>query len=313
MPASLDDIAAMITFARVVKTNSFSVAARELDLSKSAVSKRVAALEERLGLRLLNRTTRKLATTEAGEAFYERCLRVLEEVDGALDAAALHHEDPHGLLRINGPVLFGQRHLTPLVAPLLQRYPQLQVQLTLSDEFIDPIEARQDVTVRIARLADSSMVARKLCEDRRVVVASPAYLAQRGVPKTPNDLTEHDCIHYLRMTLRDEWRFLRRPVGPEVTNTPREDEYSVATSGRLSTDSGATLLDAVVQGIGVAMLPMFIVADALAAGQLVSVLDGWIPRGHAIYALHAHHRHVPPKVRVFLDLLQDRFRRPPGA
>lgn len=309
MPATLDDIAAMVTFARVVRTRSFSTAARELDLSKSAVSKRVAALEERLGLRLLNRTTRKLATTEAGELFYERCLRILEEAESAMDTAAAQHEEPHGILRVNGPVWFGQMHLSPLVPPLLQVYPRLTIELTLTDQFIDPIEERQDITVRIARLADSSLVARKLGEDRRVVVASPTYLARHGSPRAPVDLLDHECLRFARISLRDEWRFLRAPVPPGSGPTPREDEMSVAVRGRLTTDSGKALIDAALAGVGLAMLPTFMIAPNLRSGELVPLLEDWIPRGHGIYALHGHHRHVPPKVRVFLDALGERLKK----
>lgn len=311
-PASLDDVSAMVTFARVVQARSFSVAARELSVSKSAVSKRVAALEERLGLRLLNRTTRRLSTTEAGEAFYERCLRVLEEADAAIDVAASHHSEPHGVLRVNGPVLFGQLHLSPLIPPLLARYPQLEVEMLLTDEFIDPIEHRQDVTVRIARLADSSLVARKITEDRRVVVASPAYLERFGTPTSPGELANHECLHYARLTMREEWRFLRRPVAPTVPVTAKEDEYSVPPRARYVTDSGFAMVEAVLAGVGLALLPRFMVATHLDSGALVTLLEPFVPRGHGVYALHAHHRHVPPKVRAFLDALTERFKAPPG-
>jgi len=140
------------------------------------------------------------------------------------------------------------------------------------------------------------------------VVASPAYFERCGVPRTPEDLLRHECLRFSRMTARDEWRFLRAPVDPTVQVTQREDEMSVSVAGRLSTDSGAAMLAAAVAGVGVAVLPRFMVASSLASGALQAVLDGWMPRGHGIYALHGHHRHVPPKVRVFLDALSERVR-----
>lgn len=318
----------MATFAHVMRTRSFSQAARDLELSKSAVSKRIAGLEERLGLRLLHRSTRQVAPTEAGETFFERCNSLLDEAEAAMRIAAEQLDEAQGLLRVNGPVLFGQLHLAPLIAPLLARFPALRVELTLTDDFIDPIADRQDVTIRIARLDDSSLVARKICEDRRFVCASPAYLARSGAPATPMDLTGHDCIRYSRMTLRDEWRF-RRPAGARAKDDPgegsredpadarrddrRDDEFSVPVVGRFASDDGSAMLQAVHAGAGIARLPGFMVADAIRRGDLISLLDEWIPRGHGIYAIHGHQRHVPPKVRVFLEALLDRFRGPSGG
>lgn len=299
MSASLDEVNAMVTFAKVVQTRSFSLAARELDLSKSAVSKRIAALEERLGVRLLNRSTRKLSTTEAGEAFFERCARILEEAEAALSAAAEHQEEPQGLLRVNGPIVFGQLHLEPLVAPVLAAWPKLRIELSLTDQFIDPIADRQDITVRIARLADSSLVARKICDDRRVVCASPGYLARRGRPQSPQDLAQHDCLHFTRIPLRDEWRF-------RVPGT--SEEFSVPVAGRLSTDSGTAMLAAMLAGVGVAILPYTIVGQALREGLAQELLSEFVLPGYAVYAIHGHRRHVPPKVRVFLDALVERMR-----
>ncbi|MFZ5480404.1 MAG: LysR family transcriptional regulator [Myxococcota bacterium] len=297
MTPTPDDLASMACFARVVEERSFSGAARALGWSKSAVSKRVAALETRVGARLLVRTTRRLETTESGEAFYTHCARMLGEAEAATAALEALQEEPSGLLRVNGPVLFGEMHLVPLIPQFLARFPKVSVELTLTDRFIDPVAERQDVTVRITRLHDSSLVARRLAESRNLVVASPAYLARAGTPKVPQDLTEHTCIHYTRVAMRDQWRF-RGPDG----------EFSIATQGRFASDSGTAIREAAEAGLGVCVLPWFMVEQAIAAGRLVELMAGWMPQGAAIWAIHTQPRHVPAKVRSFVDMLQARVK-----
>jgi DNA-binding transcriptional LysR family regulator len=297
MSPTPDDLAAMACFARVVEERSFSGAARALGWSKSAVSKRVAALEARVGARLLTRTTRRIETTESGQAFYAHCARMLGEAEAATAELEALQEEPTGLLRVNGPVLFGEMHLVPLVPAFLARFPRVSVELTLDDRFIDPIAERQDVTVRIARLTDSSLVARRLAESRYLLVASPAYLARMGTPATPYDLVSHGVLRYTRVAARDEWRF-RGPEG----------EFSVATHGRFSADHGSAIREAAEAGVGLAILPWFMAEEAINAGRLVELLPDWMPRGQAIWALHAHPRLVPPKVRAFVDMLQARVK-----
>ncbi len=293
---SLDTLVGMAVFARVVDDGGFSAAARRLGLSKSAVSKQVAALEDRLGARLLNRTTRRMSLTEAGTALVERCRRVLAEAEAAQDAIGLLQAAPTGVLRVNAPMTFGTLHLAPAIPDFLERHPGISVDLNLNDRMVDLVEEGFDVAVRIARLADSSLVARKLAPMRRVMVASPLYLARRGVPERLADLAGHDCFSYSYVAAGDEWRFTG-PDGEEV----------VQPTGRLRANNGEVLREAALAGIGIAVLPVFIAGPDLAAGRLVQVLPQYDNRGGAIYAVWPSGRHPSPKLRAFVDFLAERF------
>lgn len=299
---SLDVLAGLAAFATVMEQGSFTSAARILGISKSEVSKRVAALEARLGVRLLHRSTRKLAPTEAGLAVQERASRMLDEADAARTVAHGYHAEVQGTLRVNGPYLFGELHLAPLVPHFLSRYPDARLELSLTDAFIDPVAERMDITVRIARLTDMSMLARKICDDRRMCVISPALLGRRAAPTHPRDLLEFPCIRYLRMQARDEWRFKDPADGRE---------FSIEPGGRFASDSGVALRIATEEGLGVAILPDFIVGEAVTAGRLVPILSEWMITGHGIYALYHPGRQVSPAVRAFLNLVSERMGRKP--
>lgn len=293
----VDLLAGLAAFATVMDQGSFTSAAKILGISKSEVSKRVAALEERLGVRLLHRSTRKLSPTEAGVAVHERASRMVDEAQGARSVARGYHAAVQGTLRVNGPVVFGQLHLAPLIPVFLEKYSDVKIELTLTDAFIDPVAERQDITVRIARLADTSLLARKICDDRRVVVASPAYLAARGTPTHPRQLMEHECIRYMRLNARDEWRFKDPEDGRE---------FSVEPGGRFSSDSGVASRLCAEAGMGFAILPQFIVQEAIDVGKLVPVLNDYLLSGHGIYALYHPGRQVSPAVRAFLNMLSER-------
>lgn len=296
----LDELAGLAAFATVMESGSFTAAARVLGISKSEVSKRVAALEERLGVRLLHRSTRKLSPTEAGLAVQERAARMVDEAEGARAVARGFHAAVQGTLRVNGPLLFGELYLAPLVPEFLNQHPEVRVELTLTDAFIDPVAERQDITVRIARLADTSLLARKIGDDKRVVVASPAYLAARGTPQSPRELDHHDCLRFLRLTVRDEWRF-RDPTD--------QREFSMDVAGRFGADNAVALRHALLGGLGLAVLPSFIVADLIREGKVVTLLEEWMLQGSGIYALYHPGRQVSPAVRAFLNLLSDRVTR----
>jgi DNA-binding transcriptional LysR family regulator len=282
----------MAVFARVVEANGFTAAARDLGLSKAAVSKQVARLEDRLGVRLLNRSTRRLGLTEAGRDYYERARRILAEIEEAELSAASRQANPRGLLRVNAPVTFGQSYLAPILPAFMRRYPQVQVDMVLNDRFVDLIEEGFDVAVRVAELPSSSLIARRLCGAAHVVAAAPSYLKARGTPKNPRELKRHDCLLYSYLASGEEWRFIDggRTLGVRV-------------SGPLRANNGDVLRHAAIAGLGVVYAPAFIVADALDAGALVPLLAEWRLPESAVHAVYPPGRPLGAKLRVFVDFL----------
>lgn len=294
----MDRLTGMAIFARVVDAKSFTHAARRLGISKSTVSKHVTALERRLSLRLVNRTTRRLSLTEAGQAFYESCQRIVDEVEAAEAALSQLRRAPQGTLRVNAPMSFGLLHIVPAIPEFLRRYPAVKVDLHMDDRVIDLVGEGFDVAVRIARLPDSRLVARRLAPNRLVVCAAPSYLAGHGVPRTPSDLSHHNCLSYTYLSTHDQWHF-RGPQGPT----------SVRVSGTFRANNGDALRDAAVAGIGIVHLPSFLAWRELRSGALRSVLTSYAGVDaflHAVYP-YADGHPVPPKVRVFVDFLVARF------
>jgi DNA-binding transcriptional LysR family regulator len=293
----LDDVTAMIVFARVVELSGFSAAAQALGLSKSAVSKQISRLEDRLGTRLLNRTTRQLSLTEAGAAFYERCQRVEAEALAAEEAVTRLAEAPRGLLKVNAGVSFGTRHIAPALPDFLALCPDLEVDLSLNDRLVDLVDEGYDVALRIGELGDSSLVARRLAPLKMRLVAVPAYLDRAGRPTHPGDLKEHDCLLYAYQQGGQTWSF----KGPE-------GETKVRPSGRMRVNNGDAILQACLGGQGLALLPEFICWEALADGRLERLLPDWQVGGDgAIHAVFPASRNLSPKVRVFIDFLVTRF------
>ena len=293
---SMDLLAGMAVFARVVDSGGISAAARDLRLSKSAVSKQLAALEDRLGARLLHRTTRRMSLTEAGTGFLEHCRRVVAEAEAAENAVGALQAEPRGVLRVNAPMTFGTMHLAVAIPDFMAQFPQVAVDLSLNDRMVDLVEEGFDVAVRIARLADSSLVARKLAPARRVMVAAPSYLDRRGRPRILADLTEHDVLSYSYVSASEEWRF----VGPS-------GEESVRVEGHLRANNGEILLAACLAGTGIAALPTFISGPCLRAGSLVRVLPDYESAAFGIHAVWPANRHLSAKVRSFVDFLAQRF------
>lgn len=290
----MNPLNAMVVFTHVVEAESFSEAARRLALSKSQVSKQVAALEARLGAQLLHRSTRKLALTEAGHGFYERCTQIVRAVEEAERAVIHAQSEPRGLLRLNAPMSFGQLALAPVLPAFLSQHPELRVELVLDDRRVDVIEGGFDLTIRVARrLADSSLIARRIASTRVVVCAAPDYLARRGVPGAPDALAAHDCLVY---AYHERWRF-RGPGG----------EQAVAVSGPLVANNGDALREAALAGLGLVQLPSFMVAADLASGALRAVLEPFEDASAAIWALYSPTRHLSGKVRAFVDFLAERF------
>ncbi|MEO8606071.1 MAG: LysR family transcriptional regulator, partial [bacterium] len=292
MARRLDTLTGLMVLAAVAEARSFSAAARALGVSKSAVSKQIGRLEEAVGARLLQRTTRRVSLTEAGAALQARGTRILAELDGAeADLGALGGA-PRGRLRVSAPMSFGQRHIAPRLPEFLAAHAGLSVELELGDRFVDLVAERFDCAVRIADLPDSTLVARRLAPARRVVCAAPDYLARRGTPRTPDELRQHDCLDYSYLAAPGGWPFRR---GRAV--------HRVAVRGPLVSNNGEALRAAAIAGMGIALLPTFIVGDDLRAGALVALLTAHDSWDAAIYAIYPPTRHVPPKLRAFIDFL----------
>jgi DNA-binding transcriptional LysR family regulator len=286
----------MDAFVEVVRLGSFSAAARHLGLSTAFVSRAVSSLEQRLGTQLLHRTTRKLGLTDAGRLYYEHARHLLEGFDAAEQAIADFQEGLQGSLRISMATTYGERYVAPLINEFLAMHPQLGVDMDFSNRTVDLIEEGYDLTVRTGLLADSNLVARRLGERRLFVVASPAYLAGRTVPRTPEDLVDHQLL----LGSANHWIFLE-------DGQPRQRPVR----GRYRASSGQALLDAALRGLGMAQLPDFYVEADLAAGRLVSLLDAWRDENGAVWLVYPRSRHLSPKVRQLADFLYERLQTPP--
>lgn len=297
MKAPYEDLTSMALFAEVVQHRSFSTAARELGLAKSAISKRVSLLEERLGVRLLTRTTRKLSLTEDGVRYYEHCAKLLAAAHAAEEAVAGASTATRGMLRVNAPVAFAHQFLAEALSAFLDRHGDVEIELTTDDRIVDVIEGGFDVVVRIQRLADSSLVARRLATDRLVVCGSPEYLEKHGRPQSPADLIDHNCLHYSLVSRAGEWRF--RGKG--------RVDLEIPTRGNFSASDGATLRHAAASGLGLAVVPLFMAATDVAAGKLELVLEDARRAEIGIYAVYASRRQLPARTRLFLDHLTTWF------
>src|SRR5688500_10940068 len=292
MADALQEIA---VFARIVGTGSLSAAARDLGLSPALVSRRLSGLETRLGVRLINRTTRSLHLTDEGAAYYETCTRVLAEMEEADAAVSAGRAEPRGILRVALPASFGNQHVAPLIPKFIERYPDVQLALSLSDRAVNVVEEGFDLAIRIADLADSSLAARRLAPNRRVVCASPAYLKRHGAPHTPEDLAQHNC---LATDFSMNWDY-RDPDGKPG---------SVRVNGRYACDNWEVLREWALAGLGVALKSTWDVRRHLEDGSLVSLLPGYtFASDVAIYAVYPHRRHLPAKTRAFIEFLAESF------
>jgi len=291
----------LVAFHSVVKHSSFAKAAEELSLSPSGVSRIVTRLEERLGVRLVQRTTRSLSLTEAGAAFYARASQILADLQDAEAEVQKATAAPRGNLRVTASVTFGRHYISPLLEQLLAQFPELSIDLTLTNRFVDIIDEGIDLAIRIGALTDSRLIARRLCSNRRVLVAAPSYLTRRGVPTTPDELGGHDCIIYTGFARPREWRLIG-PAGP----------VSVDVSGRVATNNFEVLGDTVRGGLGITVGPTMSVHHWLIAGELVRVLPEYQFEPSAIFAVYPSARQLSTKVRAVVDFLVERFGDPPG-
>lgn len=292
----MDKLDAMGAFAKVVALGSFAAAARQLGLTRSAVSKAVMELEHQLGARLLDRTTRRVSPTAAGRAYYERCIDIIAAIEETESQVSRLHDEPRGVLKINAPMSFGALYLGDAIARFLASYGDLKVELTLTDRFIDPLEEGVDVTIRIGVLADSSLVARKLAPARLALAASPAYLARAGEPRAPDDLKNHRCLHYGHTTALAKWTL---PVGASNTTVP--------IVSPLCCNNGDVLRTAALADQGIVLLPTFLIGPDIATGRLSRVLAEHTPPPLGIYALYTANRYLAAKSRLLIDHLAASF------
>lgn len=293
----MDKLQAMQLFVRVVDSGSFTAGAEQMGISRALASKLIQNLEDTLGVRLLNRTTRRLSLTDPGKNYHQRVGELLAGLAETEAEVAQLQVEPRGRLRVSAPMAFAVRHLAPAVAEFQRRHPRLELELSLSDRLVDLVEEGFDMAIRIGRLADSTLVARRIAPTRLVAVAAPAYLAARGTPTQPSDLARHDGLVYTLVPRGEEWAFER---GGERVN--------VRIAGTLHVNSSDFLAAAAVEGCGVTLVPSFVAADALRDGRLVRVLPDWTPLPDvAIYAVYAQTRALPAKTRLLIDFLVERF------
>ena len=294
----MDRLAEMEAFVQVVNHGGFTDAAKRMGLSKSAVSKHVSALEARLAVRLLNRTTRRVSPTRVGLAYYDRARVVLDDAAEADLMVTAMQATPKGSLRISVPVSFGTNQVSTAVARFLCAYPEVDVHMVHDDRYVELVAEGYDMAVRVGVLEDSSLKARKLAEADRVLVAAPDYLSRMGTPRTLEDLNDHRLLHYTHLATGNFWR-LRGRSG---------EERQIRVGGRLTANNGDSLLKAAEAGLGIALLPSFILGDAVAEGRLAEVLPGRDPDRVGIFALYPEGRFTQPKLRALIDFLAGHFK-----
>ncbi len=292
----MDKLTSMRVFARVAKMGSFSAAADELGISKAMASKHITSLENKLGVRLLNRTTRKISLTEVGSAYRERINIILAEIEETELSVSQLNTEPRGTLRIMAPTSFGAFHLSRAAADFMGEYPDISVEVLLSDREADLAEEGLDLSIYVGELSDSSLIARKLASTRLVVCASPEHIAEHGEPKTPEDLQDQTCLLFTPRYPVNEWHFRKN-----------DENYTVKVKGCMKSNVGDTLRVGAIKGLGFIQQPTYMVGQDISMGRLQVVLSEFEPPERPIYALYLHRRHLSAKVRTFVEFLIDRF------
>lgn len=295
--SKLPDFEALAIFAKVVELQSFAAAATELTLSKATVSKAVSRLEERLGARLFNRTSRRLALTDAGRTLAIKAAQLLADGEALENEALAQSSTPRGLVRLAAPMTYGTGTLAPLLPEFLARYPDVSIDLSLSDATVDLIGEGFDAAIRIASLPDSSLIARRLCGVKRHVVAAPSYFERYGRPTHPSELADHKCFGYTYLSTPGVWHF----------SNAAGETVSVRPSGPLHVNNGEAVMPALIAGLGISGLPDFIVGDAIARGALEPVLEDWSQTLSGVYLVTPPGGPRPARVEVLLDYLTEKL------
>ena len=283
-------------FVYVAEYESFTRAAKELGISTAQVSRQISALEKRLNIKLLYRTTRKVTLTEEGRVFYQHCRSVLDGLDAAEQAVSNLQSKPQGRIKLTAPVTYGEQQLLPLVNDFMVQYSDIEVTAFLSNQKIDLVDGGYDLAIRIGKLSDSTMMAKKLSRRTNFVCAAPAYLEKYGTPRALSELSQHNCL----LGTRDYWHFIEN-------DKDADKEKNLRVSGTVQYNSGHSLVDAALKGLGIVQLPDYYVQQYLASGELVSVLDNYREPEESIWAVYPHNRHLSPKIRLLVDYLATRL------
>lgn len=292
----MDRLVAMTMFVRVVETGSFSAVAKEMNSTQPTISKNVAELESWLGAKLLNRSTRSLRLTETGAEYYERCISILQDVEEAEQVVGQLQTLPRGVVRISAMVGFGRLHVIPQLKGFFAQYPDIKVDVKLNDRVADLVEEGIDVAFRMGNLADSTLIAKRLCSSPMVTVATPEYLKNRGTPQHPRDLKDHEYIIYTDLRKSND-----------VTFTEDGEPLVIRVDGSLLTNNTEGLRTALISGLGISKAPKWLVGDLLKSGDVISILDEYQNDPVAVHAVYPSGRHLPSKVRCFIDYFADYF------
>ena len=288
----MDQFTPLRSFVAVIECGSLTAAAQKLGVAKSIVSRQISQLENQLGARLLQRTTRKLFPTECGQVYYQRASQILADLDEANQLVSHMQGIPRGRLRVTAPISYGISHLSPIISRFIHDYPQLELDLSLSDHYVDLIESGFDVALRIGRMENSSLIARRLGELRTVLCGSPEYFSHHPIPTHPQDLPDHQCLGHIDFR-GQEWSFVDENGQP----------ISLTIAPRIRANNGDCLRQFALNGLGLVKIPEFFVKDDLESGQLIAVLEKFVRQDGGIYAVYPHQRHLSPKVRCFIDYL----------
>ncbi len=286
-------------FVRVAELGNLSAAGRELRHSAAVVSNRIARLEERLGVRLLNRTTRRVGLTTEGDVYYRHCLRILAEMQEAENAIANQKNTTRGPVTLTCPIAFGNKYVAPIIPKFVEKNPDVQIRLHLSDRLLDLLQDKVDLAIRIAELKESSLIVRKLAANKRMLVASPAYLKRQGTPKAPGDLLHHNCL-LLRFPGSQQYQWT-------LNGAKEEGAVTLSVSGSMDSDNGEVLTRWCLDGHGIALKSHWEVGEYVRNGQLQVVLPDYTPPSHAVYALYPENRYLPTRMRAFVDFLVSEF------
>jgi len=292
-------------FVYVAEYESFTRAAKELGISTAQVSRQISALEKRLNIKLLYRTTRKVSLTEEGRVFYQHCRGVLDGLDAAEQAVSRFQSTPQGRIKLTAPMTYGEQQLLPLVNDFMVQYSDIEVTAFLSNQKVDLIDGGYDLAIRIGKLSDSTMMAKKLSHRTNFVCAAPSYLDTYGIPHSLSELSQHNCL----LGTRDYWHFIdtyQIDTDPQTNNSVGK-ERNLRVSGNIQYNSGHSLVDAALKGLGIVQLPDYYVQKYLASGELISLLDDYREPEESIWAIYPHNRHLSPKIRLLVDYLAERL------